>query len=198
MNNWEVFYYKLKVTGLNDKINKILYKGAFKMSKLEIKKYGEQVLRKKTEEIKEINDEIKKLAEDMLETMYRAPGVGLAAPQVGISLKMCVIDVDPDKKSPLVLINPQILEGESKYISEEGCLSFPGLYEEVKRFEKVIAKYTDLKGKEKIIEAEGFLAKAIQHEIDHLDAKLFIDYLPEWKRKAVEKEIKRRKKAGEW
>ena len=83
-------------------------------------------------------------------------------------------------------------------LAEEGCLSFPGVYEDVKRFGTVTAEYTDLSGRRKKVEGKGFLAKAIQHEIDHLDSKLFIDYLPDWKRKTVEKEIKRRKKTGEW
>ncbi|MDR1696590.1 MAG: peptide deformylase [Endomicrobium sp.] len=168
------------------------------MSKLEIKKYGDGVLRKKNVPVESITAEIKKLAADMLETMYDAPGVGLAAPQVGVSLRICVIDVSSEKNSPLVMINPEITGGESKILAEEGCLSFPGMYENVKRFEKVSAEYTDLNGKKKKIDADGFLAKAVQHEIDHLDAKLFIDYLPDWKRKTVEKEIKRRKKAGDW
>lgn len=168
------------------------------MAKLEICKYGDNVLRKKTEHVAEITDEIKKLAYDMLETMYAAPGAGLAAPQVGISLRICVIDVDPDHKSPLIMINPEITEGENKIIVEEGCLSFPGLWEKIKRFEKVTAQYTGLDGKKAKITAEGLMAKAVQHEIDHLDGKLFIDYLPDFKRKSVEKEIKRKKKAGEW
>ena len=166
--------------------------------KLDIKKYGDNVLRQKNAEISDITDEIKQLAEDMLETMYAAPGVGLAAPQIGKSLKMCVIDVSADKNSPIVLINPEIISGEDKIAAEEGCLSFPGIYEEVKRFGKVTAQYTDISGKRKKIKAEGFLAKAIQHELDHLNAKLFIDYLPDFKRKSLEKEIKKRKKAGDW
>ena len=169
------------------------------MPKLQICKYGDQVLRRKTEPVAEINDDIKKLVSDMFETMYAAPGVGLAAPQVGISLRICVIDVKLDGKSnPLVMINPEIIEGDNKVLAEEGCLSFPGVYENVKRYEKVVAECTDLKGKRIKVKGEGFLAKAIQHEIDHLDGKLFIDYLPDFKRKSVEKEIKRRKKAGSW
>jgi len=168
------------------------------MAKLEIKKYGENVLRKKSEAVEKITDEIKSLARDMLETMYAAPGVGLSAPQVGVPLRVCVIDVDPDKKTPFIMINPKIIKGENKISAEEGCLSFPGIYEDVKRFEKVVAEYTDELGKRKEVRADKFLAKAIQHELDHLDGKLFIDYLPEWKRKAVEKEIKRRKKSGNW
>ncbi|MDR1940749.1 MAG: peptide deformylase [Endomicrobium sp.] len=168
------------------------------MAKLEIKKYGDSVLRKKTNPVAQINGDIKQLAADMLETMYGAPGVGLAAPQIGVSLRMCVIDVSPDKKNPIVMVNPEIISGENKITAEEGCLSFPGIYESVKRFEKVEVSYTDLDDKTKKIKAEGFLAKAVQHEIDHLDSKLFIDYLPDWKRKSVEKEVKRKKKAGQW
>jgi peptide deformylase len=169
------------------------------MARLNIYKYGEQILRKKTEHVTEIDDKIKKLVSDMFETMYAAPGVGLAAPQVGISLRICVIDVRPDgKNSPLVMINPEIIEGENKILAEEGCLSFPGMYEKVKRFDKITAEFTDLEGGRTKIKAGGFLAKAVQHEIDHLNGKLFIDYLPDFKRKSVEKEIKRKKKAGDW
>ncbi|MDR0799981.1 MAG: peptide deformylase [Endomicrobium sp.] len=155
------------------------------MAKLRIRKYGDPVLRKKSEAVIEINNDIKKLASDMLETMYSAPGVGLAAPQVGISLRLCVIDVDPNKKSPVVMINPEIISGENKITDEEGCLSLPGFYENVKRFEKATVNYTDLNDEKQKITAQGFLAKAVQHEIDHLDAKLFIDYLPDWKRKSI-------------
>jgi peptide deformylase len=168
------------------------------MAKLEIKKYGDKILRKKTQEVKEINQDIKQLSLDMLETMYAAPGVGLAAPQVGIPLRMCVIDISPEKNEPLVLVNPHIIKAEEKIIMQEGCLSFPGFYEDIKRFNKISVKFLNLYNKTEEIEADDFLAKAIQHEIDHLDAKLFIDYLPEWRRKLIEKEIKRKKKAGQW
>ncbi|MDR0820194.1 MAG: peptide deformylase [Endomicrobium sp.] len=168
------------------------------MTKLKIKKYGDPVLRKRAEAISEINEGIKKLASDMLETMYSAPGVGLAAPQVGVSLRLCVIDVDPNKKSPVVMINPEIISGENKITAEEGCLSFPGFYGNVNRFEKIIAGYTGLNGNRQEMKAQNFLAKVVQHEIDHLDAKLFIDYLPDWKRNSIEKKIKRKKKAGDW
>jgi peptide deformylase len=169
------------------------------MSILEIVKYGDPVLRKKTEPITEITDDIIQLAEDMLETMYAAPGVGLAGPQVGKSLQICVIDVVPDgKRDPIVLINPKVVSGEDKIELEEGCLSFPKIYEKVKRWNKIQAEYVDLKGNLNKVEVEGFLAKAFQHEIDHLNGKVFIDYLPDWKRKLVEKEIRRRKKGKNW
>ncbi|MDR3113243.1 MAG: peptide deformylase [Endomicrobium sp.] len=168
------------------------------MPKLEIKKYGDAVLRKKTVKIEKISAEIKNLARDMLETMYAACGVGLAAPQVGMSLRMCVVDVMRQQNNPVIMINPEIISAENKVCAEEGCLSFPGVYEKIGRFEKIKAKYTDLNGDDKTVEAEGLFAKAVQHEIDHLDAKLFIDYLPEKKRKNVESEIKRKKKTGQW
>ena len=169
------------------------------MSILEIVKYGDPVLRKKTEPIMKITDDIIQLAEDMLETMYAAPGVGLAGPQVGKSLQICVIDVVPDgKRDPIVLINPKVVSGEDKIELEEGCLSFPKIYEKVKRWNKIQAEYVDLKGNLNKVEVEGFLAKAFQHEIDHLNGKVFIDYLPDWKRKLVEKEIRRRKKGKNW
>ncbi len=169
------------------------------MAILKIVKYGDPVLRKKTAPVTEITDDIIQLAEDMLETMYAAPGVGLAGPQVGVSLQICVIDVVPEgKKNPIVLINPKVLSGEDKVELEEGCLSFPKIYEKVKRWNKVRVEYVDLKGNLKEVEVEGFLAKAFQHEIDHLNGKVFIDYLPDWKRKLVEKEIRRRKKGKNW
>ena len=168
------------------------------MAKLEIKKYGDSVLRKKSDLVQKISKDIKRLTEDMLETMYSSRGLGLAAPQVGVSLRVCVIDVDPDKKLPLVMINPKIASGSNKILDQEGCLSLPEIFAEVKRFSNIVAEYTDLEGKNKTIEAEGLLARAIEHEIDHLDAKIFIDYLPDWKRKNIEKEIKRRKKKGDW
>lgn len=169
------------------------------MAQLKIVKYGDNVLRQKVKDIEKITPEIKKLAQDMLDTMYSAPGVGLAAPQVGISLNICVIDIMPDgKKNPFVLINPKIISGQNKEEMEEGCLSFPGIFEKVKRYHTITAEYTDLNGKRLEVVVDGFLAKAFQHETDHLNGKLFIDYLQPWKRKLVEKEIKRRKKGNDW
>ena len=169
------------------------------MAVLKIVKYGDSVLRKKTEPITAITDDIIQLAEDMLETMYAALGVGLAGPQVGKSLQICVIDIVLEgKRNPIVLINPKVISGQDKVELEEGCLSFPKIYEKVKRWNKIQAEYIDLKGNLNKVEVEGFLAKAFQHEIDHLNGKVFIDYLPDWKRKLVEKEIRRRKKGKNW
>ncbi|MDR1721306.1 MAG: peptide deformylase [Endomicrobium sp.] len=165
---------------------------------LKIRKYGDPVLRKKTETISEIDDRVKKLAYDMLETMYSTPGVGLAAPQVGVSLRLCIVNADINRKSPIIMINPVIVLCENKISGEEGCLSFPGFYENIKRYENIIARYIDLKEKMQEIKAQGFLSRIIQHEIDHLDAKLFIDYLQEWRRKFIERKIKRNMKTGKW
>ncbi|MDR1122836.1 MAG: peptide deformylase [Endomicrobium sp.] len=168
------------------------------MAMLEIKKYGDSVLRKKSDFVRKISKDIKNLSEDMFETMYSLRGLGLAAPQVGFFLRVCTVDVDPDKKSPLVMVNPKIISGSDKVLEQEGCLSLPNIFAKVKRFSNTVTEYMDLEGKCKTIEAEGLLARAIQHEIDHLDAKIFIDYLPAWKRKNIEKEIKRRRKKGDW
>ncbi|MDR2437703.1 MAG: peptide deformylase [Endomicrobium sp.] len=168
------------------------------MTKLDIRKYGDPVLRKKSKEVPIVNDDVKRFAQDMLETMYAAKGVGLAAPQAGVLSRICVIDTDTDKKFPIIMINPKIVLGEGKVVEQEGCLSLPKLFAEVKRFSSVVAQYTDINGKNKEIEARDLLARTIQHEIDHLDAKIFIDYLPDWKRKNIEKEVKRRRKKGNW
>ncbi|MDR0977823.1 MAG: peptide deformylase [Endomicrobium sp.] len=168
------------------------------MAKLGIRKYGDSVLRKKSETIHKIDREIKDLAGSMFETMYAAFGVGLAAPQVGTLIRMCVINVDPGRKFPFVMVNPEIISCEGIVSGKEGCLSLPGVFADVERSLNIVAEYTDLDGINKKIKAEGLLARAVQHEIDHLDAKIFIDYLPAWKRKNVEREIKRKKKKGSW
>ncbi|MDR0723689.1 MAG: peptide deformylase [Endomicrobium sp.] len=168
------------------------------MEILNIEKYGSKVLRQKAKNIDSITKDIKLLAKNMLETMYFAKGVGLAAPQVGQLLRLCVIDVDQKQKLPIIMVNPIIISGEDKKFLEEGCLSIPSFYEKVKRFDKITSEYTDLNGDKKEISAQGFLSVAIQHEIDHLDGKLFIDYLPDFKRKVIEKEIKRKKEVGDW
>lgn len=169
------------------------------MAKLKIHRYGDLVLRKKCATVTEITPEIRQLAADMLETMYAAPGVGLAAPQVGLPLRLCVIDVRPDgKKSPLVLINPVLVSGEGKIEEEEGCLSFPGFAAMVKRFDKARVEAVNEKGLPVVVEGSDLLARALQHELDHLDGKMFIDYLTPWKRKRIEQEIRRRKKEGDW
>jgi len=137
---------------------------------------GDTILRKKSREITEINDRIKTLLDDMLETMYENDGVGLAAPQVGILRRAIVIDIGD---GPIKLINPEIIEEEGEFIDVEGCLSIPNKAGTVKRPERVKVKYLDENGESKIIEGTGLLSKALCHEIDHLNGILFIDKMIE-------------------
>jgi len=159
---------------------------------LEIRIYPDEVLKKKAETVTDFNDELKELVNQMLETMYEKKGVGLAANQVGILKKVVVIDLDSGKenqgKNPIILINPEIVKAEGEEIAEEGCLSLPGLYKKVKRALYVKVKAQNLDGEEFEIEGEGLLARALQHEIDHLNGIVFIDRLsPLQRRLALEK-----------
>ena len=152
------------------------------MSIREIRKYPDPVLRNKTAPVERIDNTLDRLIEDMIETMHAAPGVGLAANQVGIPLQLAVIDLstreDDDQRYPLiVIINPEILSFEGSVIEEEGCLSIPDYAEKVKRAARVKVRAQDRAGKTFEIEAEGLLAKALQHEIDHLNGLLFVDRL---------------------
>ncbi|NLY19190.1 MAG: peptide deformylase [Clostridiaceae bacterium] len=138
----------------------------------EIRKKGDDILTKKCKPVNQVNDRVKELVEDMLETMYSADGVGLAAPQVGILRRICVIDIG---EGPLVLINPEKIKETGSQYEVEGCLSIPGVFGEVKRPAKVMVKALNEKGEEFTVEGEGFLARAISHEMDHLDGVLFED-----------------------
>lgn len=161
------------------------------MANLKIVKYGSDVLRSVAQPVEEITDEVKQIAEDMLKMMYVSDGVGLAAPQVGISKRIIVIDVDPYDPSydPIVLINPEIVEREGEADSEEGCLSVPEIRGEVKRSEKVTAEGLNLDGEKVRIEATDLLARALQHEIDHLNGVLFIDHLNRLKKQLIKKQL---------
>ncbi|MCS7215182.1 MAG: peptide deformylase [Thermodesulfovibrio sp.] len=165
------------------------------MALLEIKKYPDAVLKKKAETISDINGDLQKLIDNMIETMYNANGVGLAAPQVGVLKRLIVVDTSPreENQSLLVLINPEIINAEGEILSEEGCLSLPGFITRLKRKEKVVVKGLDRKGKEIEIEATGLLARALQHEIDHLDGILLIDKLSPLKRELFRKKLKTKK-----
>ena len=152
------------------------------MAVREIRKYPDPVLRKRTDPVGTIDGVVQRLIDDMVETMHDAPGVGLAANQVGVPLQVAVIDLstreDPSLRHPLiVIINPEILSMEGSVIEEEGCLSIPEYSETVKRAQKVKVRALDREGKSFEIEAEGLLAKALQHEIDHLNGLLFVDRL---------------------
>ncbi len=158
-------------------------------------------LRLVSEPVKEITSEIRRLADDMLETMYDAPGVGLAAIQIGVPVRMVTMDVSKteDERQPMVLINPEILwASEEKRVYEEGCLSIPEYYEEVERPDRVRFRYMDLNGETIEQDADGLLATCVQHEIDHLNGVLFIDYLSKLKRDRVMTKFKKaaRREAG--
>jgi peptide deformylase len=165
------------------------------MAILEIKKYPEKILREKTESVSEVDDELLKLIDDMIETMYAAPGVGLAANQVGISKQVAVIDVSEGEEgsSLIVLINPEIVHTEGEEASEEGCLSIPEYTTIVKRASKVRVKGLDREQKPFEIDAEGLLAKALQHEVDHLNGFLFIDRIGRIKKEFFKKRYSREK-----
>ena len=159
----------------------------------EIIKYPNSVLRKKAAPVTEFNDSLKELIADMAQTMYDAPGVGLAANQIGILQKVVVVDVSPkDEKNRLIpLINPEILEGEGSVIDEEGCLSVVDYAANVERFSHIKVWAQDPEGKEMEFEADGWFARVIQHEVDHLDGKLFIDHISSLKRSLYNKKRKK-------
>ena len=151
------------------------------------------ILRKKSFKIEKVDDELRKLMDEMLETMYSAPGIGLAAVQVGILKQVIVIDISKDdqKKNPLFLVNPVVTyKSKNKSIYEEGCLSLPGHFAEVERPSECHIDYVDYNGKKKKIEAAGLLSTCIQHEIDHLNGVLFIDYLSKLKKDMIIKKLK--------
>ena len=147
------------------------------MALLPILRYPDPRLHKKAAPVTEVDDKIRKLIDDMAETMYEAPGVGLAATQVDIHRRVVVIDVTEDKTGLLALVNPQIVERSGQQECEEGCLSVPGIYEKVTRAEKIRFRALGRDGKPFEMEAEGLLAVCVQHEIDHLDGKVFVEYL---------------------
>ncbi len=155
------------------------------------------ILRKKSLSLEKVDDDIRKLMDDMLETMYDAPGIGLAAPQIGILKRLVVIDIskEKDKKNPFFLINPEIIHTSIETsVYEEGCLSLPGQFAEIERPAKCVIKYIDYNGKEKEIKADGLLATCIQHEVDHLNGVLFIDYLSKLKKDMIVKKLVKHKK----
>ena len=158
------------------------------------------ILRKKCEPLEKVDAETKKLMDDMLETMYAAPGIGLAAIQVGILKRLVVIDISKgeEEKKPIFLINPQIIHRSKKTsIYEEGCLSLPGQFAEIERPAECTLKYIDYNGKEKELKADGLLATCVQHEVDHLNGILFIDYLSKLKKDMIIKKLVKQKKGIE-
>ena len=152
------------------------------MSILDIRVLGDPILRQATTPVTEVTDDLRRLIADMFETMHHARGIGLAAPQVGRSERIAVIEIDEE---PLVIINPEVVERSGKAKAEEGCLSIPDIYADVERAKVVVVRAMDIDGKEYEIEATELLARCLQHEIDHLDGKLFLDYLSVLKRTAA-------------
>ncbi|MBI5450418.1 MAG: peptide deformylase [Gammaproteobacteria bacterium] len=159
------------------------------MAILHILHYPDERLRRKAVPVTSFGPPLQRLISDMLETMYDAPGVGLAAPQVDVDQRLLVIDISEDRSRPLCLINPEILECSDSEQMEEGCLSVPGVYEKVERAAWVRVRAQDRDGTSFELEADGLLAVCIQHEIDHLEGKLFVDYLSSLKRKRLDKRL---------
>ena len=164
------------------------------MALLDILHFPDPRLRKKALPVDNVTDQTRQLADDMLETMYAAPGVGLAAIQVNVQKRIVVIDTSEDKSSPLILINPEIIEKKGEREHEEGCLSVPEAYELVTRADTVRVKALDQHGKAFELDADELLATCIQHEIDHLDGKLFVDYISNLKRQRIKKRLEKQTK----
>jgi len=165
-----------------------------------ILKYGDSVLHERARNIDEITPDVDRLVEDLIETMYAAPGIGLAAPQVGIALRMFVIDlsVGRDPAGLIVLINPEFVERDGMQLEEEGCLSVPGFNATVVRPSRVVVKGLDRSGQLQQREGTGLLARAFQHEMDHLEGTLFVDRLRGIKRDLIVRKIKKLTRAGKW
>lgn len=161
------------------------------MALLEILHHPDPRLRKKAMPVAQVDDTVRQLLDDMRETMYAAKGIGLAATQVNVQKRVVVIDLSENRDEPLFLINAEILEKEGSAESEEGCLSVPEYYDKVTRAEKIKLRSLDRFGKSFELEAEGLLAVCIQHELDHLDGKLFVDYLSSFKQQRVRKKMEK-------
>jgi peptide deformylase len=168
------------------------------MAILDILEFPDPRLRKKAVPLERFDERLEKLIDDMFETMYAAPGIGLAATQIDVHERVLVADVSLEKNEPQVLINAEILAKDGVAVSEEGCLSVPGYYDEVERANHIRVRFLDRRGNARDEEFEGLLAICIQHEIDHLDGKLFVDYLSEAKRQRIRKRLvkERRQQPG--
>ena len=161
------------------------------MALLEILHFPDPRLRNLARPVTEVDDAVRQLVDDMFETMYAAPGIGLAATQVNVAKRIVVIDISEDKTQPLCLINPEIIEKHGVEEMEEGCLSVPGVYDVVQRAERIRIRALDRDGQVFETETDGLLAVCIQHEIDHLDGKLFVDYLSQLKRTRIRKKLEK-------
>jgi peptide deformylase len=167
---------------------------------LDVVKYGDPILTKRAEEVLGFDQELAKLVDNMFETMYAAPGVGLAGPQVGVMKRIFVMDCTggKDKQRKLALINPVIESEEGEQIGQEGCLSFPGVFFDVKRPARLVVRAQDLDGSPFTLDVMDLEARCVSHETDHLDGELFIDYLSPLKRDLIKRKIRKRIKEGDW
>ncbi len=159
------------------------------MSLLPILRFPDARLRTVAAPVREVDESIRRLARDMAETMYEAPGIGLAATQVDVHKRVIVIDASETRDQLLTLINPEIIEQDGRQTCEEGCLSVPGIYDKVERAEHVIVRYLDLDGGEQTIEAVGLLAVCLQHEIDHLQGRVFVEHLSQLKQLRIRNKL---------
>ncbi|MEJ6590858.1 MAG: peptide deformylase [SAR86 cluster bacterium] len=167
------------------------------MALLNILEFPDPRLRTVAEPVKDVNGKIATLADNMLETMYAAPGIGLAASQVNMHLRLLVVDISEDNSSPLVLINPEIIAREGEIETSEGCLSIPGYFEPVYRSEKIEVTAIDREGNPFTLTADDLLSVCIQHEMDHLEGKLFVDYISDTKRQMIRKKLLKQRKHRE-
>ena len=167
------------------------------MARLPIVEFPDPRLRTVARPVAEVDTRIRQLIDDMFETMYAAPGIGLAASQVDVHQRFMVIDVSEEKDQPLVFVNPEIVASEGEQVYQEGCLSVPGIYADVARADRIEVRFLDREGKARELHVDGLLAVCIQHEMDHLEGKLFVDYLSPLKREMVRKKLaKARKQAA--
>jgi len=164
------------------------------MAILEVLHHPDPRLRTRAVPVARVDDTIRRLVADMLETMYAAPGIGLAATQVNVHQRVVVIDLSEAHDQPLCLINPEILERQGEEEMEEGCLSVPGVYERVRRAEFIRVKALDLEGQARDIATDGLLAVCIQHEMDHLEGRLFVDYLSPLKQQRIRKRLEKQRR----
>ena len=167
---------------------------------LPILKYGTPELKRVSVPVDLFNGELEKLAKNMIETMYSAPGIGLAAPQVGLNIRLATVDlsVGEDESQLITICNPQIASVEGEQKSEEGCLSIPEFTDTIVRPKKIVVRGQSIRGEEVVVEADGLLARCFSHEIDHLNGILFIDHLSPLKRNLIRNKIRKLAKAGEW
>jgi peptide deformylase len=166
------------------------------MAILDILHFPDPRLRNRAKPVAVVDDAVRRLIDDMFETMYEAPGIGLAAIQVNVPQRVIVVDISEDRSAPLALVNPEILSRDGVEEMDEGCLSVPGFYEKVQRAERIRFRALDRNGEPFERDADGLLAVCVQHEIDHLDGKLFVDYLSNLKRQRIRKKLEKEQRLG--